>query len=113
MQQDPHTIACFALGVLACTVLQLFDDLQRVIDRFVTFAALDVHHCANATGIVLKGGVVKTLRGKPFPSFHFHHAINPSSGRCWYRPQLHSTAHRRPAKPCGHHRLQAVGPFTL
>ena len=59
LEHDPHAVAGLALCILAGAVLQLFHDAERVADSLVAFAALDIHHSANATGIVLKLGIVQ------------------------------------------------------
>ncbi len=56
LDQDPHTVAGFTLGVFPGAVLQLFHNLQRFIHGTVAFPPFDVHHRANAAGIVLKAG---------------------------------------------------------
>ena len=77
LEQDAHAVAGFAFGVLAGAVFQMFHDGQRIADRLMAFAALDVHHGADAAGIVLKPGIIQADRrfafGKlihfPFPSY--------------------------------------------
>ena len=50
LQQDTDTIAGFAFGILTGTVFQVLHNLQSIVDRFVGFAALDIHHRADAAG---------------------------------------------------------------
>ena len=63
LEQDAHAVAGLALGVLAGPVLQLLHDLQGVVHRGVAPAAPDVHHGADAAGVVLKPWVVQTPGG--------------------------------------------------
>ena len=63
LQQDAHAIAGLALGVLTGAVLQPLHNGQRIVHGLVTFASLDVHHSADAAGIVLKLWVVQTKGG--------------------------------------------------
>ena len=60
LQQNAHTVAGLALGILAGTVLQPFHNGQCIVHGLVAFAALDIHHSANAAGIVLKLWIVQT-----------------------------------------------------
>ena len=77
LEQNAHAVAGFALGVLAGAVFQMLHDGQRIADRLVAFAAFDIHHGADAAGIVLKPGIIQADRrfafGKlihfPFPSY--------------------------------------------
>ena len=48
------------LGILAGTVLQPFHNGQCIVHGLVAFAALDIHHSANAAGIVLKLWIVQS-----------------------------------------------------
>ena len=59
LKKDAHTVAGFALGVLARPVLQLFHDFQSVVHGPVALAALDVHHRPDAAGIMLKGRMIQ------------------------------------------------------
>ena len=79
LDQDAHAVAGLALGVLARPVLQLFHDLQRVVHRLVGLAAVDVHHRADAAGIVLKGRVVEAPPHAALSS-GFQHVVSPLSG---------------------------------
>ena len=60
LQQDAHAVAGLALGILTGAVLQTLHDGERIADGLVAFAALDIHHSANAAGIVLKLWIVQT-----------------------------------------------------
>ena len=82
LQKDAHAVAGAALGVLAGAVLQMLDDGQRVADGLVAFAALDVHHRADAAGVVLKAGVVQAGRAfaqicHPYPILSVFHTLTP------------------------------------
>ena len=63
LQQDAHAVAGLALGVLTGAVLQPLHDGQCIIHRLVAFTSLDVHHSADAAGIVLELWVVQTKGG--------------------------------------------------
>ena len=62
LQHDAHAVAGLALGILAGAVLQPFHDAQGIADRLVAPAALDVHHSADAAGIVLELRVIQAKR---------------------------------------------------
>ena len=59
LQHDADAVAGLALGVLAGAVLKALHDGQRIADGLVALAALDVHHRADAAGIVLELGVIQ------------------------------------------------------
>ena len=59
LEQDAHAVAGLALGILAGPMFQPLHNGQRVADGLVALAALDVHHRADAAGVVLKAGVVQ------------------------------------------------------
>ena len=63
LQQDAHAVAGLALGVLTGAVLQPLHDGQCIVHRLVAFTSLDVHHSADAAGIVLELRVVQTKGG--------------------------------------------------
>ncbi len=60
LQQDAHAVAGLTLGVLTGAVLQPLHDGQCIVHRLVAFTSLDIHHSANAAGIVLKLWIVQT-----------------------------------------------------
>ena len=60
LQHDAHAVAGLALGILAGTVLQPLHNGQCIVHGLVAFAALDIHHSANAAGIVLKLWIIQT-----------------------------------------------------
>ena len=62
LQHDAHAVTGLALGILAGAVLQPFHDAQGIADRLVALAALDVHHRADAAGIVLELRVIQAKR---------------------------------------------------
>jgi len=59
LQQNAHAVTGLALGVLTGAVLQPLHDAQSVVHGLVALAALDVHHSADAAGIVLKLWIVQ------------------------------------------------------
>ena len=59
LQQDTDTIAGFAFGILTGTVFQVLHDLQSIVDRFVGFAALDIHNCTNAAVVMFKPRIIQ------------------------------------------------------
>ena len=59
LQQNAHAVTGLALGVLPGAVLQPLHDAQSVVHGLVALAALDVHHSADAAGIVLKLWIVQ------------------------------------------------------
>ena len=79
LQQDAHAVAGPALGVLAGAVLQMLDDGQRVADRLVALAAVDIHHRADAAGVVLEPGVIQAGGGCAFvPTIHSYPILSLS-----------------------------------
>ena len=79
LEEDAHTVAGLALGVLSGPVLQLFHDFQGVVHRPVALPALDIHHGADSTGVMLKGGIIQALLSISLVSDHFH-LYKPLSG---------------------------------
>ena len=79
LEHDANAVAGLALSVLAGTVFQLFHDLQGVIHGSMGLAALDVHYRADAAGVMLKAGVVKTLLRHGRLCSHFFHFELPLS----------------------------------
>ena len=108
LQQDAHAVAGPPFGVLAGAVLQMFDDGQRVADRLVAFAALDVHHGADAAGIVLKPGVIQAGGGCAFvPTIHSYpilslSGVQKNKKRPWQaqRPARNAFVPLLPIIPC-------------
>ena len=70
---DAHTIAGAAVGVFACTVLQLFNNLQSLIHHAAFLPATDVRNRTDAASVVLELGSVKTVAIFQM----FFHAVNP------------------------------------
>ena len=62
LQHDAHAVAGLALGILTGAVLQTLHDAQGIADRLMALAALDVHHRADAAGIVLELRVIQAKR---------------------------------------------------
>ena len=62
LQQNAHAVTGLALGVLTGAVLQPLHDAQSVVHGLVALAALDVHHSADAAGIVLELRVIQAKR---------------------------------------------------
>ena len=60
LQHDAHAVTGLAFSILAGTMLQPLHNGQRIVHRLMALAALDVHHSANAAGIVLKLWIVQT-----------------------------------------------------
>ena len=108
LQQDAHAVAGPPFGVLAGAVLQMLDDGQRVADRLVAFAALDVHHGADAAGIVLKPGVIQAGGGCAFvPTIHSYpilslSGVQKNKKRPWQaqRPARNAFVPLLPIIPC-------------
>ena len=102
LEEDAHAVAGLALGVFTSPMLQFLHDLQCVIHGLVRFTTLNIHHRANAAGIVLKGGVVQPLplislcsrlyhSYCPFPG-GFRRILSPGDG--YSTAQMRSTASR-------------------
>ena len=79
LHQDANAVAGFALGIFAGAVLQMFNNLEGVIDGAVRFAALDIHHRANAAVVMLKTRVVQT---GPFCRKVLHKLLLPGCQVC-------------------------------
>ena len=61
LEQYAHAVAGLSGSVPARTVAQLLHDGERVADGLMAGLALQVHHSADAAGVVLKSGVVQGL----------------------------------------------------
>ena len=61
LQQDARTVARQRIGADGAPVRQILQYLQPLLHDGVGFFALDVRHEADAAGVVLIGGIVKTL----------------------------------------------------
>ena len=89
LDQDAHAVAGLSPGVLAGPVLQLLHDLQGVVHCPVAGSSLNVHHGADAAGVVLKVRPVKALT---VLSFHMVHPLSMGgikSGAAQKRRQPH------------------------
>ena len=63
LDEDAGAVAGVDLAAARAAVLQVHQDLQRLLHDGVRLAALDVDDEADAAGVVLVHGVVETLRG--------------------------------------------------
>ncbi len=54
LHQNAYAVACFAVGVLAGTVLKCFNNGERVRYSRVRLDAVDVYHRADTAVVVLK-----------------------------------------------------------
>ena len=61
LKQDTDTVTGFSCGVLAGTVLKLFDDFQCIVHNLMAFRSVNADHGADTARIVLKGTVIKTF----------------------------------------------------
>ena len=75
LQHDAHAVAGAAVGVLACAMLQLLDNFQRLVDRLAALDAVNADHRANAACVVLKLGQVQS----PLPVHFLLHMLHSSS----------------------------------
>ena len=78
LQQDAHAVASLALGILTGAVLQPLHDGQCIVHGLVALAALDVHHSADAAGVVLKLWIVQA-KGVFLLCKVFHRLSHPLS----------------------------------
>ena len=78
LQQDAHAVAGLALGILTGAVLQPLHDGQCIVHGLVALAALDVHHSADAAGVVLKLWIVQA-KGVFLLCKVFHRLSHPLS----------------------------------
>ena len=61
LHQHAGAVAGVDLGAAGAAMIEIGEDLQALLQDLVRFAALDVHHEADAAGVVLERRVVKTL----------------------------------------------------
>jgi hypothetical protein len=64
LDEDARAVAGIDLAAAGAPVQEVLEYLQRLAHDGVRAAALDVHHEANAAGVVLVGGVVESLGGR-------------------------------------------------
>ena len=64
LDQDAGAVAGFRIAAAGAAVRQVDQDLYALDDDVVRFLTLDVGDEADAAGIVLMAGIVKTLRGR-------------------------------------------------
>ena len=69
LHQDAGAVAGVLLAAAGAAVLEVQQDLEPVLDDARGLAPLEIDHEADAAGVVLVSGVVKSLRGR---SFEFH-----------------------------------------
>ncbi len=67
LDQDAGTVTHQRIGADRAPVIQVFQDLQTLLDNVVTLLPLDVRNEADAAGVVFVGRVVQAL---PFNSIH-------------------------------------------
>lgn len=66
LDQDAGAVAHQLVGAHGAAVIQVFQDLQALLDDGVALAALDMGHEADATGVVLVVRVIQALgAGRP------------------------------------------------
>ena len=97
-----HAVAGLALGILTGAVLQTLHDAQGIADRLMALAALDVHHSADAAGIVLELRVIQAKRRGVFRKL-IHCLSHPylskyPLGRGTIRSLLHRKQKKRPRR---------------
>jgi hypothetical protein len=61
LDQDAGTVAHQRVGANGTAVIEVLQDQQALLDDRVALLALDVGYKTDAAGVVLVGGVVKTL----------------------------------------------------
>ena len=61
LHQYTDTVACFALGILAGTVLKLFDDGESTVHNVSGLLSPDIHYRTYAAVIVFKSRVIESL----------------------------------------------------
>ena len=100
LEHDAHAVAGLALGVLTGAVLQPLHDGERVAHGLVALAALDVHHSADAAGVVLKLWVVKAEGGVSFGEI-FHCLSHPcfKKSSLWPCGTLRSSPYTKKTAP--------------
>jgi hypothetical protein len=65
LQQHAGAVAGVGLGAGGAAVVEVAEDLQRLLQDLVRLAALHVHHEADAAGVVLKPRIVEPLLAGP------------------------------------------------
>ena len=70
LHQNSHAVARLTRCVLPGSVLQLFNNRQRVINHLVAFCAVHIHNRTYTAGVMLELLSVKSLFGHlKFPRF--------------------------------------------
>ena len=59
--ENTNAVADFPRRVLACTMLQLLHDCERVVQGAVIFVAVDIDNGTDAAGVVLKIWIIEHL----------------------------------------------------
>ena len=99
LDQDARAVAGVGLAAAGAAVVQVQQDLQRLLDDRVGLPALDVDHEAHAAGVVLELRVIKPLsdqgtspwRPTVFVStVHFRRHLERQACRCQRQPNLGS-----------------------
>ena len=62
LHQNAGAVAGARIGADRAAMLEIAQDRERVVDDLVRLAALDVGDEADAAGILLERGIVKSLR---------------------------------------------------
>ena len=62
LRQDADPVAVVGFSSLGASVVEVAQHGQCVLHDFVALASVQVDHKADAAGVVLIGGVIKTLR---------------------------------------------------
>src|SRR5690606_9208781 len=63
LQQDAGAVADQRVGADSAAMREVFEDFERVVDDLTGFARLEMCDHADAAGVVLVAGIVKTLTG--------------------------------------------------
>ena len=76
LKQDTDTVTGFARSILTGSVLELFNDFQRIINHLMAFRSVNAYHSTDAARIMLKGTVIKTFL------YSFHIVTSDSKPDC-------------------------------
>ena len=62
LHQDAGPVAALLVGALRAAVVQVLQDLQRIVDDAVGFFSFNIHNKPDTAGVMLKRRVVQALR---------------------------------------------------
>ena len=64
LHQDARSVAGIGLATARAAMVQVAENLEGLLDDLMGLFSFDVHHEADATGCMLKPGIVEALFGR-------------------------------------------------